>query len=136
MRIIFFDGVCHLCQASVKFIIARDAQAQFHFASLQSPLGQKLAGDITSVALYEDGKVYRASTAALRIAKRLKAPWPLAYAFIVVPRPLRDWVYALIASNRYKWFGKDEACWLPTPQLRARFVEDDPTLLSTVTLVR
>ena len=130
--VVLFDGVCNLCNRSVHFILDRDPTAQFRFASLQSAEGGALltslghalpAGDPESVLLVEDGKVYERSTAALRIARKLKGPWKLAYAFIVVPRPLRDFVYKWIARNRYRWFGKSEdACRLPTKALKARFL--------------
>lgn len=126
--VIFFDGVCNLCNASVQFVIARDSKNYFKFAALQSDLAvSKLAnyslqvkqGD--SFVLLENGKVYEQSTAALRVAKRLNGLWPLLYAFIVVPPFIRNWVYKFIARNRYKWFGKQESCWVPTPELRSRF---------------
>ncbi|RYG18566.1 MAG: DUF393 domain-containing protein [Chitinophagaceae bacterium] len=126
--VIFFDGVCNLCNASVQFVIARDSKNYFKFAALQSDLAvSKLAnyslqvkqGD--SFVLLENGKVYEQSTAALRVAKRLSGLWPLLYAFIVVPPFIRNWVYKVIARNRYKWFGKQESCWVPTPELRSRF---------------
>ena len=75
-----------------------------------------------SVVLIEDGRVYTRSTAALRIVRRLVFPWPLIYALMVVPRPLRDMVYDLIARHRYWWFGKRDACMVPTPEIRARFL--------------
>lgn len=126
--VIFFDGVCNLCNASVQFVIARDSKNYFKFAALQSDLAvSKLAnyslqvkqGD--SFVLLENGKVYEQSTAALRVAKRLNGLWPLLYAFIVVSPFIRNWVYKFIARNRYKWFGKQESCWVPTPELRSRF---------------
>jgi predicted DCC family thiol-disulfide oxidoreductase YuxK len=75
------------------------------------------------VILIEDGCRYDRSTAVLRVARRLRAPWPLLFAFIVVPRPLRDWAYDIVARRRYRWFGRRETCMVPTPELRARFVE-------------
>ena len=128
--VILFDGVCNLCSSSVRFIIARDPAARFRFASLQSEAGQALLGGhgldtgaLSSVVLVEDGRVHTRSDAALRIAWRLSGPWPLAGVFRAVPRGVRDGVYDWIARNRYRWFGKTEACWLPTPELRARFLE-------------
>jgi predicted DCC family thiol-disulfide oxidoreductase YuxK len=73
--------------------------------------------------LVEGGRCYERSSAALRIARRLSGAWPLLYAFVVVPRPVRDFVYDVVAKNRYRWFGRQDACRLPTPELRARFVE-------------
>lgn len=128
--VILFDGVCNLCNGAVQFIIARDPAAHFHFAALQSEASARLIATTgareplpDSMVLVEDGRVWTRSAAALRIARRLKFPWPAAYAMIVVPRPLRDWVYNLVARNRYGWFGRRDACMVPTPGLRARFLE-------------
>lgn len=129
--IVLFDGVCNLCNASVQFIIDRDPRAELRFASLQSGPAAKLfeehgmkapEGDPDSILLVEDGKIYERSTAALRIARRMSGLWSVLYAFIVVPRPIRDFVYKIIARNRYRWFGKSEMCRVPTPELRARFL--------------
>jgi predicted DCC family thiol-disulfide oxidoreductase YuxK len=128
--VILFDGVCNLCNGAVQFVIARDPAARFHFAALQSPAAARLiesAGSRDplpdSIVLVEDGRVWTRSTAALRIARQLRFPWSAVYALIVVPRPLRDGLYNLVARNRYGWFGKREACMVPTPALRARFLE-------------
>jgi predicted DCC family thiol-disulfide oxidoreductase YuxK len=127
--VVLFDGVCNLCNGSVRFIIARDPAAHFHFAALQSETARRLLTEARhigrlpdSVALLQGGHVYTRSTAGLRIARRLRFPWPLLYGFTIVPRPLRDAVYDLIARNRYRWFGKRDACMLPTPELRSRFL--------------
>ncbi|MEF2967085.1 thiol-disulfide oxidoreductase DCC family protein [Paenibacillus sp. M1] len=130
--VVLFDGVCHLCQGAVKFIIRRDPRGRFKFASLQSEAGRRLSGEEaepsgtpgTIVLIDRNGASYTRSTAALRIAKGLKFPWPLLYGFILVPRPIRDAVYRWIAANRYRWFGKDEACLVPTPEIRGRFLRD------------
>jgi predicted DCC family thiol-disulfide oxidoreductase YuxK len=128
--IILFDGVCNLCNASVQFIIERDPTAVFRFAALQSDFGQSVlaknavnmeGGD--SVILVENGRVYDRSTAALRIARRLSGGIKLLYVFIVVPKFIRDFVYKIIAKNRYRWFGKQDACWMPTKELKARFLD-------------
>lgn len=128
--IVFFDGVCHLCQGAVKFIIRRDPRGRFHFASLQSSSAQKLlAGRLVdtgdTMLLLEKVRIYSRSAAALRIAKGLRFPWPLLYIFIVVPPAVRNAVYRWIAANRYKWFGKAEACMIPTPDIKRRFLEDE-----------
>lgn len=127
--VILFDGVCNLCNSSVQFVIERDKKEQFKFASLQSDYGQEqlkkhnlLDKNIDSIVLIENDKAYIKSTAALRIAKRLGSLYPLAYVFIIVPVFLRNLVYDFVARNRYKWFGKQESCWLPTPELRGRFL--------------
>jgi predicted DCC family thiol-disulfide oxidoreductase YuxK len=130
--VVLFDGVCNLCNASVNAVIDRDPDGRFHFASLQSPAARSLlAGlgaqppprDPDSVLLVQDGHVYRESTAALRIARQLRGPSRLLGAFLVVPRPLRDVIYRFVARHRYGWFGKAEACRVPTPDLAARFLD-------------
>jgi predicted DCC family thiol-disulfide oxidoreductase YuxK len=128
-HIVLFDGVCNLCNGSVSFIIARDPAARFRFMPLQSKgAGALLADHVlkdgfpNSVALIEHETLYTRSTAALRIVRRLRFPWPLLYALIVVPRGVRDTVYDKIAHHRYAWFGKRESCMLPTPELRSRFL--------------
>ena len=128
-RIIFFDGVCNLCNWLVQFVIARDPEGRFQFASLQSEAARpylercNLApDDLASVVFYEDGKCYTHSAAALHILKRLPGAWPLLFAGIILPGFFRDAVYNFIARNRYRWFGKQESCWLPTPELQSRFL--------------
>jgi len=127
--VILFDGVCNLCNAAVTFVIDRDPEGSFQFAPLQSGAAEELlgrygvaVGRLESIVLIEDGHAYTHSAAALRIARRLKGPWPLLYPAIFLPRPLRDRVYAWVAANRYRWFGKRDACRLPTPELRKRFL--------------
>lgn len=127
--VLLFDGVCNLCNSSVQFIIERDPRAHFRFASLQSEEGQALLNrfedrpaDLSSVVLVQDGQLYSRSDAALRVARQLGRGWPLLYALIVVPRPIRDAVYNWIARNRYRWFGKKEACMIPSPDLKSRFL--------------
>jgi predicted DCC family thiol-disulfide oxidoreductase YuxK len=129
--VILFDGVCNLCNTFVQFVIARDPDGRFHFASLQSDSGRRMLRSTAlaepfpdTVVLVESGRAFVRSTAALRIVRRLRAPWPLAYAFIVVPRPLRDWLYDVVARHRYRWFGRRESCIVPTGELRARFISD------------
>jgi predicted DCC family thiol-disulfide oxidoreductase YuxK len=128
--VILFDGVCNLCNGFVTFVIARDPAGRFRFGSLQSAAAQRLLNSIDSrkpwpdsIVLVENGKVWTRSAAVLRVARGLNFPWPLAYVFVVVPRPLRDWIYNRIAAKRYRWFGKREVCMVPTPGLRARFIE-------------
>lgn len=128
-RIVLFDGDCNFCNANVQFIIKRDPVAHFHFTSLQSDIGKQLIkehaihADTDSLVLIENNKAYVKSTAALRIAKKLDGLWHLLFIFILIPRKLRDVVYDFIATNRYKWFGKNEdACTLPSPEIRQRFL--------------
>jgi len=127
--IVLFDGVCNLCSGSVQFLIRHDPGARFRFASLQSPVGERLRDElgidrqaVDSVILVEGGRWYKESDAALRIARGLGGPWKALGIFRLTPRPLRDGLYRLIARNRYRWFGRMEACWLPTPELRERFL--------------
>lgn len=125
--VVLFDGVCNFCDSSVNFIIEHDKKGVFKFAPLQTEIGKNYIdkfglNEIDSVILVEDEKVYTHSTAALRIAKRLDGIWSWAYAFIIVPRPIRDFFYKLFAANRYRLFGKKDACMLPTPEVRARFL--------------
>ncbi len=124
--VILFDGVCNLCTGSVQFVIERDARKQFRFASLQSPVGERLLGrreDLESVILLQNGRTYRKSGAALRIARRLDGLWPLLGVLLVIPGFLRDAVYDWIGRRRYRMFGKREVCWTPRPELAERFLD-------------
>ena len=127
--VLLFDGVCNLCNGAVQFIIKRDPHARIRFAALQSDAAKNLLRSINaaesqpdSMILLENGRVHTRSTAALRIAKSLRFPWPIMYVFVIVPRPLRNWMYDFIAARRYRWFGKRETCMLPTPELQSRFL--------------
>lgn len=128
--VILFDGVCNLCNASVQFIIKRDPAEKFRFASLQSsyaksllaPLGLDPEKELFSIILVEQGRLYRRSDAALRIARQLTGLWPIVYALKIIPRFVRDSVYNWIARNRYRFFGKKDECMIPTPSLKMRFL--------------
>jgi predicted DCC family thiol-disulfide oxidoreductase YuxK len=126
--IVLFDGECNFCDASVQFIIQRDPKGIFHFASLQSETGEELVrkheipDDVDSMILIEGDKVYYKSAAALRISRHLQGAWKLLYGLIIFPAPIRNFVYDVIARNRYKWFGKKESCMLPPPSVRKRFL--------------
>jgi predicted DCC family thiol-disulfide oxidoreductase YuxK len=128
--LILYDGVCPFCTASVLFVIRRDPRKRFHFAALQSPLGRTLLARYrlpqdefqTFVLITEDGHATR-STAALKVARELGGPWPLLYGFILVPAPIRDLVYRIVARHRYRWFGKRETCLVPSADIRDRFVD-------------
>jgi len=130
-KIILFDGVCNLCNDVVNFIIKRDRKDVFRYASLQSEIGKQLISErnintskIDSILLIDPNTTYyHKSTAALRIAKQLSGIYPLLSVFIIFPTFLRDWVYDFIAKNRYKWFGKKETCMIPTPELKALFID-------------
>jgi predicted DCC family thiol-disulfide oxidoreductase YuxK len=124
--VILFDGVCNLCTGSVQFVIERDSRRQFRFASLQSGAAERLLGSrdqLETMVLIAGGKVYRKSTAALLIARRLDGFWPLLAVFLIVPRFLRDAVYDWIGRRRYRMFGKRETCWVPRPELADRFLD-------------
>jgi predicted DCC family thiol-disulfide oxidoreductase YuxK len=126
---ILFDGVCNLCNGFVNFIIVRDKANRFRFGSLQSPAVVDLlrqhnfsSDDLSTVVLLEGNKLYYQSTAVLKILKQLGGAWVLLYGFIIIPKPVRDFFYNLIAKNRYKLFGRQDACMVPTPELKAKFV--------------
>jgi len=127
--IVLFDGVCNLCNSAVQFIIRHDKKKVFMFTSLQSDAGQKQLeqynfplDELNSFILIENNKAYTRSSGALRVVKKLKGLWPLLYGFMIVPKFIRDGVYDWVGRNRYKWFGKQEACMIPTPELKARFL--------------
>ncbi|MFK9093683.1 thiol-disulfide oxidoreductase DCC family protein [Bacillus salipaludis] len=128
-RIILYDGICNLCNSSVQFILKRDPAGKFKFASLQGETGQRLLKehgiglDLNSFLLIESGKIYRKSSAALRVCKQLKGPWKMVTVFFIIPCFLRDRLYDILANNRYKWFGKKESCMLPSPKWKNRFLE-------------
>ncbi|MEH7331950.1 thiol-disulfide oxidoreductase DCC family protein [Neobacillus drentensis] len=128
-RIVLFDGVCNLCNNSVQFILIRDTNRSFKFASLQGETGQKLLKQyglntaMNSFVLIENNKPYLKSTAALKVCMKLRGTWRLFSLFIVIPKPFRDFVYGVIANNRYKWFGKKESCLVPLPEWKDRFLD-------------
>ncbi len=128
-KVILFDGVCNLCNGFVDFVIRRDPNKQFRFGTLQSEIGQatlKKHGlatiDFDTVLLVEGERVWTKSDAALRVLRQLSGAWPLSYAFIIVPRVVRDGVYSLIGNNRYRIFGKSSSCRVPTADELDRFV--------------
>ncbi|KAB2907645.1 MAG: DCC1-like thiol-disulfide oxidoreductase family protein [Ignavibacteriales bacterium] len=128
--IILFDGVCNFCNFWVNFIIDRDKRDIFRFASLQSDYGQEVLRklqlsekDFDTFILLEGEEHLIKSTAGLRVAKRLGGVFSLLYPLIIIPRFLRDGVYNLIARNRYKLFGREDACRIPTPELKSKFLE-------------
>lgn len=127
--VILFDGVCNLCNSSVQFIISRDVEGKFLFASLQSSTAQKLlrqfdvnAKTIYSIIVIKDGKLYDQSDALIEIAKGLPGMWSLMSATKYLPKFFRNWIYRLVAKNRYRIFGKQASCMVPTPDLSARFL--------------
>ena len=129
--IVLFDGVCNFCNASINWIIRRDHNARFRFAPLQSSTGERLQREhgldpaaLDTMLLVDDGRAYLRSTAALRIVRELSFPWPILYGFIIVPPPIRDFVYTAFGNRRYRWFGKKDECMVPSPELRDRFLVD------------
>jgi len=129
-KVILFDGVCNLCNGAVLFIIKRDKKVKFSFASLQSTFGQNQlkkyglsSEELSTIVLLKEGRIFTKSSAALEIAKELDGLWPAFYFFEIVPNFIRNFFYDFVAQNRYRWFGKREACMIPTPELKARFVE-------------
>ena len=139
-QIIFFDGVCNLCNNSVDFIMRRDNRRVFRYAPLQWGYAQNLLQDyqvdtsaMSTIILLKNEKVYNRSNAALEIARDLRFPWPLLYAFKIVPRFIRDWVYDIVSRNRYNWFGKKDTCRVPTAEESSLFLEGErlPTTTNT-----
>lgn len=128
--LLLFDGVCNLCHGAVQWMLKRDRKERLRFASLQSQAGREALAETghdgpvpESVVVIEGGKLYQRSDAALKAASMLGFPWNLLVVFWIVPRPIRDAVYRWIARNRYRWFGKKEACPTPSPETRARFLD-------------
>ncbi len=131
--IILFDGVCNLCNSTVQWLIERDKEGRFRFATLQSNAARRELEELIgtdeidalpdSIVLLDSDGVYTRSAAAIRIARALGSPYALLGLGALVPRPLRDAVYNLIARHRYRWFGRRDTCMIPTPDLSARFLD-------------
>lgn len=124
--LVVFDGVCNLCNGAVQFIIKRDPKQRFIFSPAQSPYAQARLAEhgladlgLESVVLIENGQPYLRTDAALRIAPRLSGLWFLLAIFWLMPKPLRDWFYKVLASHRYQWFGRRQRCLLPSAELAA-----------------
>jgi predicted DCC family thiol-disulfide oxidoreductase YuxK len=129
MTILLFDGVCNLCNGAVQFVLKHNTDETIKFAALQSEAGQQLlkahhlpTETLNSLVLIEDGRAYTESTGALRLARHFGGFWRVLYIMVYVPAPLRDVVYRWVGANRYRWFGQAEACMIPTPALKARFL--------------
>ena len=127
-KILLFDGICNLCNNLVLFIIKRDPESQFKFASLQSEMGKLLlkkyileSNNLNTVVYIKGEKYFLKSTAILNIIKDLGGYWKLFYAFILIPKFIRDFIYDLIAKSRYRIFGKKESCMIPNPEINQRF---------------
>lgn len=129
-QLIIFDGVCNLCNSSVQYVIRKDKKKQFLFTSLQGDVGKNIlehfdidTSKMDSILLYSPkGTIHYKSTAALKVALRLGFPQSLLSVFLIVPAFIRNGVYDYIARNRYKWYGKKDACYIPTPDLTKRFL--------------
>lgn len=133
-KLVLFDGECNFCDSSVQFILKRDTKGVFKFASLQSEVGlqiikqHEIPRDMESFVLVDDDKAYYKSSAALHVCKNLKGLWKTLFIFIIIPRPIRNIFYNIVADNRYKWFGKKESCMIPSPEIRNRFIQDPSDL--------
>ena len=128
--VIFFDGVCNLCNASVDRVMRWDKKGIFKFASLQSDYAKTVLSDtpinpedLESIVYYNEGVVKQKSNAALAVVLKLGLPYSLLYVFKLIPRFLRNYLYDIVARNRYKWFGKKETCRLPTEAEQSRFLD-------------
>ena len=129
-KIILFDGVCNLCNSSVQKVIKNDSKNIFKFASLQSDFGQRFLNknqlnseEFDSIILIDGDKFYTSSDAALRIGKELKGIYKISSFLLWIPKFIRDGVYRIISKNRYRWFGKQNTCWIPTKELQDKFIE-------------
>ena len=130
--VIFYDGVCHLCNSAIAFILEWEKNHDFLFSHLQADPSKHIlkAFDIdaveeNSIILIEHNRIYFRSAAVLRIARNLRWPASLIFYFIFVPKPIRDWAYNVVAKNRYKWFGKHDQCSVIPEDMKKRFLSDD-----------
>ncbi|MEW9667979.1 thiol-disulfide oxidoreductase DCC family protein [Ammoniphilus sp. 3BR4] len=128
-KIILFDGVCNFCNFWINRLITLDKREVFRFASLQSDAGKALrekyhiTSELDSVILLDDGRYYTESMAILRICKNLGGGWRILYVLKIVPDPIRNGMYRWVAKNRYRLWGKQDYCMMPTPERRRRFLE-------------
>lgn len=130
-EVVVFDGVCNLCNRSVNFILRHESEPRLLFVPFQSAAGSRIMRqygfspeDVRTFILILGGKPYTKSEAAIQVSRFLRRPWSLLRALWIVPRPIRNWGYDLVANNRYRWFGRTESCMVPATELRARFIED------------
>ncbi len=126
--VIFYDGVCKLCNRSVTIILRIDRQGRLKMAALQSDYGRRVLAEhgmefdpLDTLMLLERERLSTKSTAIIRISKYLGGVWPLAMILLIIPRFIRDFFYDIIAKNRYRWFGKYNTCPLPDPEFSGRF---------------
>ena len=129
LAIILYDGECNLCASVVAFILPRDRRGRFRFAALQSDAGRRLLagadctiGELSTVVLVEGNRCWTRSDAVLRICRLLPSPWLALAVLWMVPRPLRDAAYALIADRRRRWFGRRSTCLISVPGWEDRFL--------------
>ena len=129
-KIIFFDGVCNLCNRFIQFVIKYDKRKLFYFAPLQGRNSKIFLNEkdlkidkIQTIFLFDSGKIYNRSTAVLKIIKLFSNYWSLFYIFIIIPKFIRDLVYNIVAKYRYKLFGKMDQCMIPHPSLMDRFLD-------------
>jgi len=129
--IVLFDGVCNLCNGTVMFLIKRDKKNRLRFASLQSDIAKSKLKELNfefdseylkSIVIIDNGKVKTKSDAVIKIVQQLGGLWSLVIILKIIPRFIRDWFYELIAKNRYKYFGKQETCMVPTEEMKAKFL--------------
>lgn len=127
--VVLFDGVCNLCSGAVQFIIRRDPKKHIRFSPLQSEYAARQLlhfamskGVPSSLVVIEKDKMLQKSDAVLEITRHLSGAWPVVYVLKVIPRFMRDAAYNWVAANRYRWWGKRSACWVATPDLKARFI--------------
>jgi predicted DCC family thiol-disulfide oxidoreductase YuxK len=128
-NLVLFDGVCNLCSALVQFVIRHDRVAKFRFAAIQSEIGKEIfqshgldAADLQTFVFIADGRMFVRSDAAIEVASRFGGAWRFFTVFRLVPRVARDWIYSVIARNRYRWFGRKEVCMVPTVEIKERFL--------------
>lgn len=127
--LVVFDGVCNLCSALVQFVIRHDPAAKFRFAAIQSEIGREISqsygldpADLQTFVFISDGKMHVRSDAAIEVVSRFGGAWRFFTVFRLVPRVARDWIYSVIARNRYRWFGRKDVCMIPTPEIKERFL--------------
>ncbi len=128
-KIVLFDGICNLCHGFVQFLIRRDPEKKINYIFLQSDVGKKYLqkfhlsqNELFFILFIDQNKCYIKSSAILRIIKQLHGFYPLLYVFILVPPVIRDFLYDVIAKNRYRWFGKKEMCRAPTKNIKSHFL--------------
>lgn len=127
-RIVFYDGDCVLCSKTVIFLLKADKKKRLKFAPLSGSTSKSLSiadADLkeSTVVFYNNGKKIYRSTAVLKIAQQLSMPWPLFSFFLLIPSFIRDYIYNIVGRNRYRWFGKNTACFVKQPHYEDRFLD-------------